>query len=65
MECLTTGWTRPPRDYDKWRELVYEWAKHCVERCRRGEDMAFPDVERDCLDHLVTGANCATGRKGL
>jgi hypothetical protein len=47
MECLTTGWTRPPRDYDKWRELVYQWAKHGVERCRRGEDMAFADVERD------------------
>ena len=22
----------PPKDYDKWRELVYEWVKHCVER---------------------------------
>jgi len=24
MDAFTIGWTRPPRDYDKWRELVYE-----------------------------------------
>ncbi|HEY4299552.1 MAG TPA: beta-xylosidase [Candidatus Didemnitutus sp.] len=29
---LTTGWTQPPKDYNKWRELVYQWTKHCVER---------------------------------
>ncbi len=29
---LFTGWTYPPKDYDKWGELVYQWAKHCVER---------------------------------
>ena len=33
---LFTGWTHPPRDYDKWRELVYQWVRHCVERY--GED---------------------------
>jgi xylan 1,4-beta-xylosidase len=27
-----TGWAYPPKDYDKWRELIYQWAKHCVER---------------------------------
>ena len=27
-----TGWAYPPNDYNKWRELVYQWAKHCVER---------------------------------
>ena len=26
------GWTYPPKDYDKWRELVYEWVKHSIER---------------------------------
>lgn len=26
------GWAYPPKDYDKWRELVYRWAKHCKER---------------------------------
>jgi hypothetical protein len=65
MGCLTTGWIRLARVYDRWRELVYEWAKHRVERCRRREDMAFADVERDCLDPIVTGANCATRRKAL
>lgn len=29
---LWTGWTYPPKDYDKWRELVYQWVKHTVER---------------------------------
>jgi xylan 1,4-beta-xylosidase len=29
---IFTGWTTPPKDYDKWRELCYQWAKHCVER---------------------------------
>jgi xylan 1,4-beta-xylosidase len=27
-----TGWTYPPKDYAKWEELVYRWARHCVER---------------------------------
>ena len=26
------GWTSPPKDYDKWAELIYQWAKHCVDR---------------------------------
>jgi xylan 1,4-beta-xylosidase len=29
---IYTGWAYPPKDYDKWRELVYQWAKHCAER---------------------------------
>jgi xylan 1,4-beta-xylosidase len=29
---LWTGWTYPPKDYNKWRELVYQWVKHTVER---------------------------------
>jgi xylan 1,4-beta-xylosidase len=29
---IYTGWAYPPKDYDKWRELVYTWVKHCVER---------------------------------
>jgi xylan 1,4-beta-xylosidase len=27
---IYTGWAYPPKDYDKWRELVYQWVKHCV-----------------------------------
>ena len=34
---LFTGWAYPPRDYAKWSELVYQWAKHDVERYGRGE----------------------------
>jgi len=26
------GQTYPPKDYDKWRELVYQWVKHSVEK---------------------------------
>ena len=29
---IYTGWTYPPADYAKWRELVYQWVKHSVER---------------------------------
>jgi xylan 1,4-beta-xylosidase len=26
------GQSYPPKDYGKWGELVYQWAKHCVEK---------------------------------
>jgi xylan 1,4-beta-xylosidase len=29
---IYTGWAYPPKDYDKWRELIYQWVKHSVER---------------------------------
>lgn len=29
---IYTGWAYPPKDYAKWRDLVYNWTKHCVER---------------------------------
>jgi xylan 1,4-beta-xylosidase len=34
---LWTGWTYPPKDYDKWRELVYQWVKHSIEKYGRKE----------------------------
>jgi xylan 1,4-beta-xylosidase len=34
---LWTGWTYPPNDYDKWRELVFQWAKHSVARYGQAE----------------------------
>ncbi|WP_460982837.1 GH39 family glycosyl hydrolase [Spirosoma fluminis] len=34
---LWTGWTYPPKDYDKWRELVYQWARHSIDRYGRQE----------------------------
>ena len=29
---IYTGWAYPPKDYDRWRELVCQWVRHCVER---------------------------------
>jgi xylan 1,4-beta-xylosidase len=34
---IWTGWTYPPKDYNKWRELVYQWAKHSIERYGKQE----------------------------
>jgi xylan 1,4-beta-xylosidase len=34
---IYTGWTYPPTDYDKWRELVFQWVRHSVERYGRAE----------------------------
>jgi xylan 1,4-beta-xylosidase len=36
-EEIFTGWAYPPKDYDKWAELVYQWAKHCVEKYGEAE----------------------------
>jgi xylan 1,4-beta-xylosidase len=34
---IYTGWAYPPKDYKKWGDLVYEWAKHCVDKYGRDE----------------------------
>ena len=34
---IYTGWTYPPKDWDKWEELVYQWAKHSVEKYGKDE----------------------------
>jgi len=34
---IFTGWAYPPKDFDKWRELAYQWAKHSVDRYGRRE----------------------------
>ena len=34
---IFTGWAYPPKDYNKWRELVYQWVKHSVDRYGRKE----------------------------
>ncbi len=31
------GWAYPPKSYDKWRELIYQWVKHCVEKYGKTE----------------------------
>jgi xylan 1,4-beta-xylosidase len=37
---LYTGWSYPPKDYDKWRELITQWAAHRVERYGRAKSRA-------------------------
>ncbi len=34
---IYTGWSYPPKDYSKWGELAYQWAKHCAEKYGRDE----------------------------
>jgi xylan 1,4-beta-xylosidase len=34
---IYTGWTYPPKDYNKWAELVFQWTKHCVGKYGRAE----------------------------
>jgi len=29
---IWTGWAYPPKDYDKWEELIFQWVCHSVER---------------------------------
>jgi xylan 1,4-beta-xylosidase len=32
-----TGWAYPPKDYEKWGELVYRWVRHSVDRYGQAE----------------------------
>jgi xylan 1,4-beta-xylosidase len=34
---IYTGWAYPPKDYAKWAELVYQWARHCGEKYGKAE----------------------------
>jgi xylan 1,4-beta-xylosidase len=36
-ESISTGWAYPPRDYQKWAELVYQWVRHAVARYGQAE----------------------------
>jgi xylan 1,4-beta-xylosidase len=36
-EEIYTGWAYPPKDYQKWAELVFQWVKRSVERYGRAE----------------------------
>ncbi|KAL1853931.1 hypothetical protein Daus18300_011673 [Diaporthe australafricana] len=31
-DSIYTGWSHVPTDYEKWEELVYQWAQHSVDR---------------------------------
>ena len=34
---IYTAWAYPPKDYDKWRELIYQWVKHSVDKYGKAE----------------------------
>lgn len=34
---IYTGWAYPPKDWAKWEELVYQWARHSVEKYGEAE----------------------------
>ncbi|MFC3116047.1 GH39 family glycosyl hydrolase [Cellvibrio fontiphilus] len=34
---IMTGWAYPPKDYDKWADLISAWVSHSVERYGRAE----------------------------
>ena len=36
-ETFSTGWAYPPKDYDKWAELVYQLTEHCMSRYGENE----------------------------
>ena len=36
-ESISTGWAYPPKDYEKWAELVFQWVRHSVERYGKAE----------------------------
>lgn len=36
-EQIYTGWAYPPKDYDRWAELVFQWTRHCTEKYGRAE----------------------------
>jgi len=38
---IWTGWTYPPKDYNKWRELVYQWVKHSIDRYGKKEVLTW------------------------
>ena len=37
MEDLSGGWSWPPRDYQRWSELCYQWVNHLIARYGRAE----------------------------
>ncbi|PSR52662.1 beta-xylosidase [Adhaeribacter arboris] len=36
-EKIFTGWTYPPKDYQKWADLIYAWVKHSIDRYGRNK----------------------------
>ncbi|HKK47439.1 MAG TPA: hypothetical protein VJ964_18060 [Balneolaceae bacterium] len=36
-ENIYTGWSYPPKSYEKWADLINRWVKHCIERYGKEE----------------------------
>ncbi len=36
-ESISTGWAYPPKDYERWAELVFQWVRHSVEQYGKAE----------------------------
>ena len=36
-KAIFTGWSYPPKNYNKWAELIYQWVAHCVDRYGKTE----------------------------
>jgi xylan 1,4-beta-xylosidase len=36
-EYKNKNWAKPPKDYNKWRDLIYNLVRHCVERYGKDE----------------------------
>jgi xylan 1,4-beta-xylosidase len=39
---ITTGWAWPPKDFDRWGDLIEVWARHLVERYGMDRVAAWP-----------------------
>ncbi len=36
-EGIFGGWRYPPKDYEKWAELIYQWVRHSIDRYGKAE----------------------------
>jgi xylan 1,4-beta-xylosidase len=54
---ITAGWSYPPRDFQRWGDLVYQWTRHNVERYGRAEveQWYFETWNEANLDFYWTG----------
>jgi len=36
-KSIAGGWMYPPKDYQKWSELIFQWVNHCLNRYGKAE----------------------------
>ncbi len=54
---IYTGWAYPPKDYEKWGELCYQWAKHCVGKYGRAEVEVLVLGSLERAEHRLLAGN--------